>query len=68
MPEDWQMYASSKPLASWISDFIERINFFKNWIENGQPKMFWITGFVNPKNFLTGVLQTFARKNKLPVD
>ncbi|XP_078069639.1 dynein axonemal heavy chain 6-like [Mustelus asterias] len=33
MPKLWQLhsYESCKPLASWIDDLIDRVNFFKTW-------------------------------------
>jgi len=34
VPSGWEKFAyvSMKPLASWINDLVERINFFKIWI------------------------------------
>lgn len=33
-----------KPLASWTEDLNNRINFLQDWIDNGTPKCFWISG------------------------
>ena len=46
---------SMKPLASWIEDLNNRINFLNNWIDGGVPKIFWISGFFFPQAFLTGI-------------
>lgn len=32
------------------------------------PHSVWLSGLFNPKAFLTAVMQTYARANKLPLD
>jgi dynein heavy chain len=70
VPAVWSKvgFLSLKPLASWISDCNERIDFLNNWIEHGTPIKFWFSGFFFPQAFLTGTLQNYARKNKFPID
>jgi dynein heavy chain len=41
-------FFSLKELAPWILDLNERIDFFSNWIKNGTPNAFWISGFFFP--------------------
>lgn len=37
-------HLSLKPLMSWIEDLNQRVNFLNDWINNGTPKVFWISG------------------------
>ncbi len=57
-----------KPLAAWVTDLVLRTKFIKNWIDQGIPKVYWISGFFFPQAFLTGTLQNFARKNIISID
>jgi dynein heavy chain len=70
VPKNWEdvSYLSLKPLASWLRDMKERVEFMSSWLRHGTPNAYWISGFFFPQGFLTGVLQTHARKYKIPID
>merc|ERR1711865_750683 len=70
VPAMWvkQAYPSLKPLAAWIDDLQVRIQFVKEWIDDGKPATYWISGFFFPQAYLTGTLQNFARKYTLSID
>ena len=63
VPANWAKvaYPSLKPLASWFTDMVKRVEFMTNWLVNGNPSSYWISGLYFPQGFLTGVLQTHAR-------
>ena len=58
VPNLWanSAYPSLKPLGSWVQDLVFRCAFIGNWIEHGQPKSFWISGFFFPQGKV-GILE-----------
>lgn len=70
VPPNWVAvaYPSLQPLASWIVDLVKRVEFMRSWCQEGHPKCFWLPGFYFPHGFMTGALQTHARKHQIAVD
>jgi dynein heavy chain len=70
VPPEWESaaYPSLKPLASWVSDLVARLATLNAWLVGGPPKAYWISGFFFPQGFMTGALQMYARKTRIPID
>jgi len=61
-------YPSLKPLTSFFADFLLRVDFCRDWVEQGIPSAFWVSAFFFPQGFLTAILQNYSRGNQIPVD
>jgi hypothetical protein len=57
-------------LAAWYADVLKRYDQLAAWTAGTVvvPNSVWLSGLFNPKAFLTAVMQTYARANKLPLD
>lgn len=55
VPENWENvgYPSLKPLGSWVIDLIQRLTFFKDWLEQGDLPSYWLSAMFFPQGFMT---------------
>ena len=71
VPKMWEekAYPSLKPLSAWVVDLVARVEFISTWAASeGNPVVYWMSGFFFPQAFLTGTLQNYARKHVISVD
>jgi dynein heavy chain len=50
-------------MGVWFVNMLNRAEQFTNWLRNGRPNTFWLTGFFNPTGFLTANRQEVCRKH-----
>ena len=53
----------SPNMGVWWLNILNRADQFTNWLKNGRPLCFWLTGFFNPTGFLTANRQEVCRKH-----
>ncbi|KAJ8737519.1 hypothetical protein PYW08_000114 [Mythimna loreyi] len=70
VPNMWHNkgYNSLKSLGSWIFDLTLRIDFIEKWLVDGLQPSSWVSGLFFPQGLLTGSLQSYARRYRVPID
>ncbi|KAK5620023.1 Dynein heavy chain 10, axonemal [Crenichthys baileyi] len=70
IPAVWKKLAPEtlKSLGSWMSHFKRRYEQYKYWVNEGEPKVMWLSGLHIPESYLTALVQAACRKNGWPLD
>merc|ERR1719261_1124157 len=59
---------STKPLGSWIDHYRNRYQQYKSWAENGDPKVYWLSGLHIPESLLSALVQATSRRKNWALD
>uniref|UniRef100_A0A7S2K9S5 AAA+ ATPase domain-containing protein n=1 Tax=Leptocylindrus danicus TaxID=163516 RepID=A0A7S2K9S5_9STRA len=70
LPACWAKLApaTEKKLGSWMSHFTHRYDQYVRWIDEGEPKVMWLSGLHIPESYLTALVQTTCRRKGWPLD
>ena len=70
IPEIWleASYPSILTLRAYLDDLNMRVAFLDEWVRNERPIIFKLGAFYHPEEFLTAVLQVYARKHRVSFD
>ncbi|OHS93276.1 hypothetical protein TRFO_11887 [Tritrichomonas foetus] len=70
IPEIWleHSFPSILTLRNYMDDLNVRVKFLDDWVRMGSPTVYNLGAFYHPEEFLTAVLQVYARKHTVPFD
>nr|AML30863.1 axonemal inner arm dynein heavy chain 7 [Marsilea vestita] len=70
LPALWRKLTpqTEKMLSAWITWLIRRYNQYKDWVENGEPKVMWLAGLHIPETYIAALVQTACRDCGWPLD
>ncbi|XP_035496799.2 dynein axonemal heavy chain 10-like [Scophthalmus maximus] len=70
IPAIWKKLAPDtlKSLGNWMSHFKRRYEQYSHWVDEGEPKVMWLSGLHIPESYLTALVQATCRKNGWPLD
>jgi hypothetical protein len=70
IPEVWldHSYPSILFMRSYLDDLNFRVGIIDKWVRTDRPAVFNLGSFYHPEEFLTAVLQVYARQRRVPFD
>lgn len=70
MPQWWAQHASpsTAPLTAWLPLLAAKVDYIRQWLQNGPPAAVWLPGLFAPQQFVAAVQQAHARERGAPVD
>ncbi|XP_031712248.1 dynein heavy chain 10, axonemal [Anarrhichthys ocellatus] len=70
IPAIWKKLAPEtlKSLSNWMSHFKRRYEQYSYWVDEGEPKVMWLSGLHIPESYLNAVVQAACRENGWPLE
>jgi dynein heavy chain len=70
LPTSWRALApeTQKSLLNWLDHYKRRHDQYEDWLENGEPKVMWLSGLHIPASYLKAIIQITCRKKGWPLD
>lgn len=70
IPTEWKDKSQTiyPPLSTWIEQLNDKTRFFRVWLNEEQPYVFWLGAFIFPQGFMTALLQNYSRQHTVPID
>jgi len=70
LPDMWRKLTpqTQKMLGPWMVFFLRRYSQYKGWVEEGEPKVIWLSGLHIPETYTAALVQTTCRKYKWALD
>uniref|UniRef100_A0A3P8UAE7 Dynein axonemal heavy chain 10 n=1 Tax=Amphiprion percula TaxID=161767 RepID=A0A3P8UAE7_AMPPE len=70
IPAIWKKLAPDtlKSLGNWMTHFKKRYEQYIYWVDEGEPKVMWLSGLHVPESYLTALVQAACRTNGWPLD
>lgn len=70
VPEKWKetVFITKKNLSGFVKELVERIKFFKSWIEDGEPTTMWIGAFLCPQALFEALRWNFSKHSQKSVN
>ena len=69
-PQCWSKLApqTKKKLGGWMTHFEKRYIQYEKWVNEGEPKVMWLSGLHVPESYISALAQTSCRRNGWPLD
>lgn len=58
----------SLPPGSWMAHFLRRFEQYREWLDDGEPNVMWLSGLHIPESYLTALVQAACRRRNWPLD
>lgn len=70
VPDKWTQIAfkTRKNLSGFLQELVDRIKFFKSWIEDGEPTTVWMSAFLCPQAVFEALRWNCSKHSKRPVN